>query len=225
MCANDDYNSAAYENGGKFVGWIGVPRDADGNRLSNSQTNPPVTDNDEIRGIKVGLLYPYVNAAQAYHCPADNIRKSVYDNTEVFVSYSIPNCLYGEARTNQPWYSTQIVKHNAISFPEMRYCFVETAETRNWNMSHHFVIAAPEYTGNPEWGWWGPMAINHGDSSILGFCDGHAERKIWIDPFTFEHYEKVLNQGGGAYGQQYPPADQQTDINYMGQGWPYRHKL
>ena len=36
---------------GNFVGWIGVPRDINGNQLSNTQT-APVTDEDEIRGIE-----------------------------------------------------------------------------------------------------------------------------------------------------------------------------
>lgn len=212
----------ARESTGTYVGWARLTRDKDGNIMSSQQTAPPVLDEDEIRGIKMGVLYPYVEKPEAYHCPADNIRISVHDGTPVFTTYAMPRCLYG---TTNPNYSEQIEKYTAISFPENRYVFIESAETRNYNMNHRFVIAAPEYTGNSVWGWWGPMAINHGDSSTLGFCDGHAERHIWIDPFTFEHYEKVLNQGGGLYGHAFPPADQQNDINYMAQGWPYRHKL
>jgi len=36
------------EPGGRFVGWIGVPRNESGTAMGNTQTDPPVTDEDEI---------------------------------------------------------------------------------------------------------------------------------------------------------------------------------
>ena len=69
---------------------------------------------------------------------------------------------------------------------------VESAETRNWNSSHHFVLGAPEYTGNTQWGWLGPMAVNHGNSSVLGFCDGHSEVRRWRDRFNIERVDKLI---------------------------------
>jgi len=208
----------------RFVGWIGRPRDSQGNLLSISQTNPAVTDDDEKRGIKAGLLYPYVQNPDVYHCPADNVRKSIYDKTGVFVTYSVPMCLYGAVNSNDTYYNTQIKRFDEITRPATRYVFVETAETRNWNSSHHFVIGAPEYTGIPnEWGWWGPMAVNHGDSSVLGFCDGHSEVRKWRDRFTIDRVDKLIRQGVTIYGIEYPPDNQKLDITYMAEGWPYRH--
>jgi prepilin-type N-terminal cleavage/methylation domain-containing protein len=209
------------EQNGNFVGWIGVPRDWNGNLLSNTQTNPAVTDEDEIRGIKVGLLYPYVKDPGVYHCPADNIRKSMYDGTKVYVSYGVPMCLYGAPNPSSAQYNTQIRTFSEIRSPSIRYVFVESAETRNWNSSHHFVLGAPEYTGTDRWGWWGPMAINHGDSSVLGFCDGHSEVRKWRDRFTIERVDKLIREGVATYGIEYPPDDQTLDIGYMASGWPY----
>jgi len=214
------------EENGTYVGWIGVPRDSSGNLLSISQINPAVTDEDEIRGIKAGLLYSYIRNPDCYHCPADNLRKSIYDKTGVFVTYSIPRCLYGVLDRNHQLYNSQIKIFNEITSPSTRYVFVESAETRNWNSSHHFVLGAPEYTGNPawsRWGWWGPMAINHGDSSVLGFCDGHSEVRKWRDRFTIERVDKLIREGVTLYGIEYPPADQTLDIDYMAAGWAYRH--
>ena len=212
------------EHNGNYVGWVGVPRDVHGNLLSISQTDPPVTDEDEIRGIEAGLLYEYVRDADAYHCPADNIRKSIYDRTTVFVTYSVPRCLYGVLNRSNSLYNSQIRRFDEMTSPSTRYVFVEAAETRNWNSSHHFVIGAPEYTGIPgEWGWWGPMAINHGDSSVMGFCDGHSEVRKWRDSFTKERVDKLIDQGVTLYGIEYPPDDQTSDIRYMAEGWPYRH--
>ncbi|UCG49392.1 MAG: type II secretion system protein [Phycisphaerales bacterium] len=211
------------EPGGNYVGWIGIPRDPDGNLLSNTQTDPPVTDADEIRGIERGLLYPYVKDPDAYHCPADNIRKSMYDGTKVFVTYSVPRCLYGVLNPGSSLYRLQIRRFDEITSPAIRYVFVEAAETRNWNSSHHFVIGAPEYTGTTRWAWWGPLAVNHGDSSVMGFCDGHSEARKWRDRFTIERVDKLIDQGVTLYGIEYPPDDQILDIRYMAQGWAYRH--
>ncbi len=205
---------------GAFVGWCGVPRDENGATMSNTQTAPPVTDEDEIRGIREGVLFPYVKDPGVYHCPADNQRKSLYDSTTVFVSYGVPMCLYGNPN---PAAGEQIRRFDEITAPSTRYNFVESAETRNYNSGHHFVMAAPEYTNLNEWGWWGPMAINHGDASVLGFCDGHAEVRKWRDPFTKERVYKLIDQGGTNYGQEYPPPEQTLDIDYMAKGWPYRH--
>jgi len=212
------------ERSGKFVGWCGVPRTATGAEMSNTQTNPSVTDEDEIRGIERGMLFPYVKEPKAYHCPGDTTRKSIYDGTRVFVTYSVPKCLYGFPNDTSANYSTQIRRFSEITQPSIRYVFVESGETRNWNASHHFVIAAPEYTNLNTWGWWGVMAINHGDSSVLGFCDGHSEVRKWRDKFTIERMDKLIKQGGGNYGTEYPPADQTQDIDYVARGWAYRHK-
>lgn len=214
----------ATEPGGKFIGWCGIPRDEGGNRMSISQTEPPVTDEDEIRGITEGVLLPYVKNPKVYHCPADNIRKSIYDGTRVFVTYSIPQCLYYVTNPSDSRYNYQIRRFDEISSPSTRYVFVESAETRNWNSSHHFVLGAPEYTQLSRWGWWGPMAVNHGDSSVLGFCDGHSEVRKWRDRFTIERVDKLLTQGVTLYGIEYPPEGQTSDIDYMAAGWAYRYR-
>ncbi len=212
------------ERGTKFVGWCGIPRNAGGAMLSNNQTNPAVTDEDEIRGIQLGLLFPYVKEPKAYHCPADTVRKSIYDLTPVFVTYSVAMCLYGYPSESSANYLTQIRRFGEITSPSKRYVFVEAAEPRNWNSGHHFVIGSPEITGTTEWQCWGPIAINHGDSSVLGFCDGHAEIRKWRDRFTIEWIDKIVREGVTNYGRQAPPADQTLDLRYMADGWAYRHK-
>lgn len=215
-------NDRAVEPGGNFVGWIGIPEDENGNECGIVQTNPPVTDEDEIRGIEKGLLFPYVKSPEVYHCKGDKMRKGP-DGTNVYVSYGVPRCLYGNVSPTSSMYDRQIRKFGQMKQPSTKYCFVESAETRNWNSSHHFVLAAPEYTGVPnEWGWWGPMAINHGDSSILGFCDGHGEIRKWRNRYTIERVDKLLKSGQANYGQDFPPDDQQEDIRYMARGWPYQ---
>lgn len=51
----------ASDDDGTLVGWIGRPRGQNGAPYPNSdmtRTAPPVTDEDEIRGIEAGVLYP-----------------------------------------------------------------------------------------------------------------------------------------------------------------------
>ncbi len=210
---------------GTHVGWIGTPRNEAGTLLSPT-SSAPVTDEDEIRGIKWGALWPYVKATKAFNCPADKV-KSVHDGGEKLVTYAIPYAL-----NRWPGDSTakQIRKFGDLSVPSLRYVFVETAETRNFTMAGHWVFAAPEITGDDRYGWWGPMAVNHGDSSILGFADAHAENHKWRDSYTKLRVEKLIKQGGGLYGITYPgdlpefPIDMVTDLNYMAKRWPYRYR-
>ena len=213
------------ENDGWLVGgrtnkrypWIEDPIDETGTPLPGSRlraASPPVTDEDEIRGIKAGLLFGYVKGHKVYHCPADR-RKSLYDGSRVYVSYSIPRCLNAA-------FPEERKRFNQISMPSMRYNFVENADERNWNMGGSFPLGAPEYTGDPEWAWWGPLAINHGDSSVLSFCDGHSEPHKWRDEFTKKRVHKLRDTGTSSYGIEKPPADQTEDIQYMAKGWATR---
>ena len=216
----------AGENDGKIVpaimadnGWIGTPRSQTGVLYTSQQVTPVVEDEDEIRGIKAGLLYKYIGDAGVYHCPADTMRISVHDQSRVFTSYVVPTCLNGWPNDGNP----QIKKIDKIKSPSTKYNFVEAAETRNYNMAGHFVIGAPEYTGSSQWMWWGPMAVNHNKGSVLGFCDGHAEKHVWRNKYTLERVDKVLNQGGGSYGQQPAEPGQTEDLEYMAKGWAYEH--
>ena len=208
---------------GPVVGWIGRPHNTVINDRSDTAVTPIVTDEDEIRGIKRGRLYEYLDTPDVYHCPGDKLRKSKYDGTAVFVSYVVPRCLYGYA-TGHSLYNNQIRKFNEITAPAMRYLFVESGEERNWNQSGWFSFGSPEWTKNGTWAWWGPMAINHGDSSTLGFVDGHAELRKWRDPFTRERVTKLSRLDVAMYNIEYPPPDQVEDLEYMARGWAYRYK-
>lgn len=206
-------------------GWIGVPHtasDASGTSLSLYQKTPPVMDEDEIRGIKQGVLFPYLKDPGVYHCPADKLRKGP-DDTGLYTSYCVPACLYGTKTQNSSpdsLYNRQIKKFNEITSPAVRYNFVESGETirGNWIGAGHFVMATPEY-GDGGYGWWSPIAINHGDASIFGFCDGHAESRKWQDQDTFDHYAATLT--GTYYGKRMTTGE---DIDFLARGWAYRCK-
>jgi prepilin-type processing-associated H-X9-DG protein len=167
-------------------------------------------------------LHPYLKAPKVFNCPADKV-KSLYDGGEKFVTYAIPSCLYGFGGTDS-YFKYQVKLYSEITSPSDRYNFVETAEERNYTIAGHFVLGAPEYRSGGAWAWWGPMAINHGDSSVLGFCDGHAEIHKWQDAFTKQRVSKLSQKKTDLYNIEDAPADQQTDIMFMAKGWAYRYK-
>ena len=215
------------DNDGKLMGariggpapWIENPYNQTPGDLSATQTTPPVTDEDEIRGIELGLLYPYIMAPEAYHCPGDTLRKSKYDGTRVFVSYAISSCLNGFF-PGESHSKSQVTRYNEITSPSMRYVFVEMAQERNWNGACQFLMGGFAWSGKGAWGWWSPLAINHGDSSVLGFCDGHSELRKWRDAYTRARVTKLSHLDVPKYDVEYPPADQTEDIEYMARGWP-----
>ena len=213
------------ESNGTNVGWIGAPyRGTPGDLHNTAVNNPPVSKEDAVRGIRRGRLDEYLDSPESYHCPGDTLRKSVYDQVTPYVSYAMARCLYWQPDRSSSSFRYQITKFGDITSPSSRYVFVEMAQERNWNQSGWFSFGAPEYTDGVRWGWWDPIAINHGDSSIVGFADGHAETRRWQDPFTRQRVEKLSRTGTATYDIEYPPADQTADIDYMARGWAYRYR-
>ena len=208
---------------GDRIGWIREARDESGTIPGYFSQTPEVTEQDEIRGIEDGSLYPYLKGPKVYHCPADNSHRG-FDGSGIFTSYTIAACL------NSGGVVPDIKKLTKITSPSERYVFVETGEERNFNMGGSFSLGAPEYLfvaggyATQEWSWWSPLAVNHGDSSILGFCDSHAETHKWRDQGTIDRVTKLRDQNVRWYGVEDPLPGQTEDIAYMAKGWAYRYK-
>jgi len=102
-----------------MVGWIGNPVNAGGTAITNN-TGAAVTDDEEIRGMELGALWPYIEAPDSYNCPTDKI-KSVAASDEKLVTYGIPFALNRDPRRNST--QPQIQKMGQITSPGMRYVF------------------------------------------------------------------------------------------------------
>lgn len=221
--------SALMENVGTQTnckeGWIGQPHkltDTVSSSLTLTQTAPEVTDDDEIRGARVGKLFEYLESPDVFHCPADKIRKGP-DGSTLYVSYAIASCLNGFPDPANSLYNRQIRKLSDMTLPSSRYVFVESGEANrgNWIVGGRFPIAAPEY-GASGYGLWAPVAISHGRSNVFGFADGHAEVHKWSESIIFDHYKATENTPPGSnYGFRVPsgPSD---DITWLAKGWAYR---
>ena len=97
----------------------------------------------------------------------------------------------------------------------MRYVFVEEAQTRGTNIG--------SWQMNPKSKTWvDPLAMWHTESTVLGFADGHAEIRRWHDASLIEWCHRAMYEPGAfAFGMT-PPADEQEDVEYMAQGFPYK---
>lgn len=199
--------------------WIGNPVDALGNFPSVVGTTV-VTDEDEIRGIERGVLFPYLKTADVFHCPFDR-RKSVKDQSNIFRTYSVPDCLNGYSPSSS-MAGKQIKKFPSIKNPGTKMVLLEEADERNFNYNG-WTLGSPELGHTPAI-WNDPLGVTHGDSSTLGFCDGHAEIHKWVDSSTKARVGELSRSGGNNYGTMDPRTlyNQHTDIDYIYSLWPYR---
>jgi prepilin-type N-terminal cleavage/methylation domain-containing protein len=196
--------------------WVREPLGPDGKEWKGA-----VTEKEEKRGIEAGTLFPYTNAPDAYHCPVDTKRKRISNNTKIFRTYSLSEAVGGK-----------IKKYHEIKLPGVYYNFIEEADCREYNIgSWSFktpTTAAALGEEDQGWRWQDPMAVNHGKSGVLGFCDGHAECHIWVDPWTKERivlYQEIGNgMGYGDFDLKYFIGSRVkfNDLNDMGKGWADR---
>ncbi len=198
--------------------WLAYANDNDG-ALVPGHTNPdywvdrPAVQyslEEELDAIERGLLYPYVDDLNAYHCPAD---RGLNDpNYPLFRTYTIAGGANGE-----DWGSYIKAKVYAdLESPATQYVFVEAANPRGTNIGSWQMH--PRAT-NPS--WVDPLAMWHTESTALGFADGHAEVRRWKDPSLIDWCHRAMIRKGFLFGMT-PPADEQEDVEYMAQGFPYK---
>ncbi len=61
----------------------------------------------------------------------------------------------------------------------------------------------------------------HEESTVLGFADGHAEIRRWRDQSLIDWCHRAMYGGAFSFGMT-PPDDEQEDVEYMAQGFPYK---
>jgi prepilin-type processing-associated H-X9-DG protein len=65
------------------------------------------------------------------------------------------------------------------------------------------------------------LAMWHAESTTLGFADGHAEVHRWHDQSLIEWCEKAMDMSKPFAFIMVPPEDEQTDVTYMAEHFPY----
>ena len=162
-----------------WYAWVAIPQDDQGNYTGY----PPGTTwvdaplEDKLRGIKDGLLFPYVESVDVYHCPSDWRSRKVFGTAQYpgWRSYTI-----GCGMNVDSPYVKRATKITEIKSPGSKYVFVENLDPRGWNMGN-WDIWVPSRS---EVEWWNVVASWHRDKCNWGFADGHAETERWRDKRT-----------------------------------------
>lgn len=199
--------------------WVEPPQKKDGTYTGDNADNGTaiIPVEEELNGIRKGLLFPYIDAVDVYHCPADKSSKLFADETAApygswWNSYSITGLMNGEPckekvkleNENAPssdWDENGALRVTEITSPGTKIVFLENGDTRGWLMGSWIMnYEVPS--------WVDAFAIWHGDQSPLGFADGHAENHNWADDTTIQNatYKSFVSS----------PLSEREDLDYMG---------
>ena len=179
--------------------WVEPPQDEEGNYTGD----PEPTEEEEIRGIMRGALYPTVKSVDVYRCPSDQRKRNPGNAT--FRSYSIAGGMNGEERDTGWLTGRAIVKYSQIKNPSIKYVFVEDADPRAWSKGSW--VVPPEGDS-----WYDPLCVWHNNRSALGFSDVHVEMHRWQDKRTLEIAELAEMGKNGAFNASHPGS---VDLKYM----------
>jgi len=211
------------------LGWYMYQEEFDGRLVPANTLDKPIqwVGNEPSLGtweqkkdsIRRGLLFPYVGkSVDVFRCPADPRRPTgalwtgapptVWVSRMVaFRTFSLVGGVNGEAGSG---YIPATI-YSQIKRPAMKYILVEEADILGKNMG--------SWQMNPKDRTWSdPVSMWHNRKTTLGFADGHVEMHPWQDQYFIEWNIPAM------YGESFkpvltPPADAQTDIDYMSKGF------
>jgi prepilin-type N-terminal cleavage/methylation domain-containing protein len=212
--------------------WVETPQDDLGNATGEGPlTGTRLLQKDEINGIRKGLLFPYVNSENAYHCPSDRSAtlfagaSGTYSSCAPYGSwwnsYSMTGLMNGEQgkewkQLENPgatsgWDVKSVLKFSEVTSPGNRIVFLENSDYRGYLKGSWIMNAAALV-------WTDPFAIWHASNkpfSPLGFADGHAENHQWVDKTTYENAQFRT----WTPDPKVPPYNEREDVEYMARAY------
>ena len=185
-----------YRDVQKSDAWVYPPTDYDASGNIQEYDFDPYDPQEctverEIRGIKKGKMWAYLEDEDVYHCPAD---KRASRANVGFRSYSL-------VVTIRHYYQGALQEHavskmSEIKVPSSKYVSVEgqrmiqvNGERQwHWNMGAWYYNVSDRIFGEPPANW-------HNDGVSLAFADGHAEKYKWQSPEMDEwlHSEQITD--------------------------------
>lgn len=210
LYAEENNHEIIGANTGKAVkheySWVEAPQDQSGAVMSGSSTLE-----EKIIGIEKGLMYPYTETPDIYHCPGDKRSKGAAEagsGIGGYRSYSIADGLRGRTynpttRTyRSPYGYDGHTKVTAIKSPGSKYVFMEDFGMQGYNVNGWGILIGQYKTGS-QLKMSDPIAIFHGNSSTFAFADGHGQRHRWrqkeiLDMAEVRTANSVINSGPDA---------------------------
>ena len=162
------------------------------------------TAEQEIEGIREGLLYDYYEDPKLLHCPLDRRYLSSPTNQTVgsgdggYRSYSFVHHANGQfkqslvAKGRAISESEFFRKADELRTPSSKFILVEENDNRSLNQGTWVMdLVTPAFVD--------PFAVFHNMRSILGFGDGHVEKIVWKDSRTEQFSEGILHGEIGSF--------------------------
>ena len=138
--------------------------------------------------IEAGLLYPYINNINVYHCPADRTKVphgggaftgqalrtySMNDFVQPMDAPGYATTPWGLGPTTGYYFYTRL-PNMANPGPSRIWVFIEESP---YSIDDGFFAVDPRETTR----WINSPAVLHGRSSQMAYADGHAEARRWSD--------------------------------------------
>jgi prepilin-type N-terminal cleavage/methylation domain-containing protein len=185
ICGGRPYE---YDPAGGKYDWV---EGTNGATIVEEEINGVASDLDN-QGIKGGSLYKYYENPKLLHCPTDKrFRKpATYPGNSGDGGYRTFSFIKGMGGSG----SDACIKTTDIANPSAKYVLVEENDPRGvnagtWEMDRDMNSLA----------FVDAFAVFHNMRSILGFADGHAEKKIWKDKRTEEFSEQISDPINGHF--------------------------
>lgn len=174
-----------------FESWVEPPcTGVRGNsEYTGGDRNTPTKLEDELNGIRNGMLYKYLNDDDVYRCPSDNRKKLAvqgFAQPSSFRSYSITGPLNGENRNNE-YDDIYVTKESQIRIPSNKFVFMDDFDNRSWNMGGWMF---DHVNGVFE----DPIAVWHFKKCNFSYADGHVSARRWVDQKTIDFAKYFIGE-------------------------------
>ncbi len=214
--------------------WVDRPHQLDPATGARLYTNNDSTLEEKINGIKGGVLFPYTGQPAMYHCPSDGRSRARVNSRGVggYRTYSIPggmNGWPGQLFISGLGSISGFQEYGEIAAPAEKYVFVEENYTHGPGRS---ASLPPDRGYNPGvWSfwrsnaseaWWDPIAAWHDEGMNLGFADGHAEYRRWMDQRTVWFANDRVDPRLGGSTLECALQLGNPDQEYMTEHYPFR---
>ena len=155
------------------MAWLGYAQAHKGKLCGADTGRAPwdwVQAGDSLDALKNGVIWPYINSAEVFHCPNDRI--------DWRRTYSINSWLNGEGppAPGELFPATNLAQ---LKYPSRTFVFIEELDWREYLRNSFMVL--PYGTE----AWVDIPAPMHEKVGLLAFADGHAEVWKWSDPRTW----------------------------------------
>lgn len=154
------------------------------NELAWVHVYSDTSQDEQVRGIREGALWPYVMNIKIYRCPTGMVRENMVIEA---LTYSI---MFSMNAVCHSWDNVQegngtCIKHiSEIQSPSPHYRLVFIDEGYMTPDAYAVNYSTEE--------WWDDPPVRHGDGVTVSFADGHSEYWKWIGAETVKHGREAI---------------------------------